>query len=673
MSGFKRIINVIPLTRVKLGPTQAFSYLVPLKLEEQLRPGQLAEISFGSRRITGVISSFEMHRLPKETKGMKELTGLLEAAPVFSEKSLALASWLAEYYVVSLGLVLKAMLPKFAKNPKEPPMRGFEKYNPDFVLTEQQRIAVSQISAAVGKCQTFLLFGVTGSGKTEIYMQTIERVLESEKQVIMLVPEISLTTQAVERFARRFGIKNLAILGSQLTDSERTYMWREIREKKRNIIIGPRSAIFAPVQDLGLIILDEEHDSSYKQFDQNPKYSARSVALKLSELWSCPLVLGDATPSVETFYAAVSGSKPQATLLTLPYRIKADVGLPRVKIIDMREELKGGNVSIFSDALKYAILDNLRKKKQVLLFLNRRGAATFVMCRDCGHVETCTVCAVPLVYHLSNKKLICHHCGRRAEPPAACPACHGLRIKYFGLGTQMVEHELKKLLQLEPDMKSAPRVERMDRDSTAAVGTGPKLYEAWKDGKIDILIGTQIVSKGWDVANVGLVGVISADTTLHLPDFRSNERTFQVLTQVAGRTGRGDDHGDVILQTYNPDNFAIKTAKMHDYESFYKIEIAERNKFGYPPFSRLVKLTIKNPSQQKAQALALETAKDLLARRDFPAEILGPVPAFLPKIQNQYQMRIILKTRQEDTGALFQLLKDLPGYVDIDVDPETIL
>src|SRR3989344_3713764 len=458
MSEFKRVVNIIPLTTVNLGSSQIFTYLVPLSLHDQVRPGQLAIIPFGRRKILGVTSSFEMHRLPAETRGLKEIEDIADTNPVISEKNLALANWLANYYVTALGLVIKAMLPKFVK-PKDPGIVGFEKFNPDFILTEHQRLAVTQITTELGRAKTFLLAGITGSGKTEVYMQAIERVLEGGRQVIMLVPEISLTTQAIERFARRFGIEKIALLHSKLKDSERYFMWQKIRSGAKQIIIGPRSAVFAPVRDLGLIILDEEHDSSFKQYDQNPKYHARTVAEKLSELWSCPLILGDATPSIETYYR-------HRTVLFLPHRIMADVGLPKVRVVDMKREIAAGNFSIFSEALKLAIILNLKQNKQIILFLNRRGAATFIMCRDCAYVAMCQACSVPLVYHMTSKKLICHHCGKNCNVPETCPSCRGSRIKHFGAGTQAVEDELKKFLGEEMKGKTLPRVERMDRDTT---------------------------------------------------------------------------------------------------------------------------------------------------------------------------------------------------------------
>ena len=673
MSEFKRVINIIPLTPVNLGSSQIFTYLVPLRLQDQLRPGQLVVVPFRARKILGVTSAFEMHRLPHETRGLKEMIEIADTVPVLSEKSLTLANWLANYYITPLGLVIKAMLPKFVA-PKDPETPGYEKFNPDFILTEHQRLAFAHISNILDKSETVLLAGITGSGKTEVYMQAIERVLQSGRQVIILVPEISLTSQAIERFARRFGIEKIALIHSRLKSGERFWIWDKIRQGEKPIIIGPRSAIFAPVQNLGLIVIDEEHDSSFKQYDQNPKYHAGTVAQKLSQIWNCPLILGDATPSVETFYHAVaSHSKHPATLLSLPHRIMADVGLPKVRVVDMRKEIQAGNTSIFSETLKAGIIMALKQNKQIILFLNRRGAATFVMCRDCASVATCTDCSVSLVYHQASKKLVCHHCGKTFAIPETCLVCHGPRIKYFGIGTQTVEAELKKFLTDEFKSISLPEIVRMDRDTTLVAGRHQEIYKDWVSGKTRILIGTQMIAKGWDVSSVGLVGIITADTILHLPDFRSAEKTFQVLTQVAGRAGRGADTGTVILQTYNPENFAIAAAKFHDYEAFFNQEIENRRKYGYPPFVKLVKITARHRDQEKALLKASAAVQKLLKKREVPMEILGPVPSFIPRLRGQYRYQIILKLPANFQADLYSILQVLPSDLGIDVDPDSLL
>lgn len=673
MSNFKRVVNIIPLTGVNLGGAQIFTYLVPLAMQDKLRPGMLARVPFGVRRtIFGLVSSFEMHRLPKEVRNLKAVAELVTPTAVLTEKQIALANWLASYYIAPLGLVVKAMLPKFAKKPKEPARAGYETFNPDFILTDHQKQAASEISRVLGTPATILLHGITGSGKTEVYMQVIARVLESGKQVIMLVPEISLTAQAIERFARRFGIEHIAVWHSRLKDSERMFMWQKAAEGGGQIIIGARSAVFAPVQDLGLVIMDEEHDPSFKQYDQHPKYHALEVARKLSELWSCPLVLGDATPAVTTYYRAMVNADSHTQLLRLPHRIMADVGLPKVRVVDMRKEIAAKNFSIFSEALKAEIIIKLKQNKQVILFLNRRGAATVVLCRDCAYVARCDACAVPLVYHLFSASLVCHHCGKTYELPGSCPACGGARIKYFGIGTEGVEEELKKFLRDEFPDRELPVVARMDRDTTNWPDAHSRIYSDWTSGKTRILIGTQMISKGWDVSQVGLVGIITADTILHLPDPRSNERTFQILTQVAGRAGRGSDPGIVILQTYNPENFAIQAAKLHDYENFYSQEIENRKKFRYPPFARLVKLVFSHKAENQARLLA-ETGAETLRKKDAAGlEIIGPVPAFIMRLRGRYRFQVILRAAPEANIDFYSLLQGLKN-VDIDVDPDSLL
>ncbi len=673
MSNFKRVVNVIPLTAVNLGGTQIFTYLVPLELQDKLRPGQLVRVSFGGRRVVmGLVSSFEMHRLPKEVKGLKPILELITPLPVISEKHVALANWLARYYVTPLGLAVKAMLPKFVNKPKDPEITGYERFNPDYVLTDHQKHAVAAITRLLGTSATVLLHGITGSGKTEVYMQVIERVLEAGQQVIVLVPEISLTTQAIERFARRFGIEKIALMHSRLKDSERLFMWQKIWESEKQIVIGPRSAVFAPVQNLGLIIIDEEHDPSFKQYDQHPKYHAREVARKLSELWHCPLVFGDATPSVASYYSAVLNTDGKTQILKLPDRIMADVGLPKVRVVDMRKEIASKNFSIFSEALKAEMIMKLKQNKQIILFLNRRGAATFVLCRDCAFVSFCAHCQVPLVYHLTTQNLICHHCGKIYEIPVSCPSCGSARIKYFGIGTEAVEEELKKFLTAELKDKDLPVIVRMDRDSTAKPDAHKRIYEDWVAGKTRVLIGTQMISKGWDVSHVGLVGIVSADTILHLPDYRSNERTFQVLTQVAGRAGRGSDPGTVILQTYNPENFAIQAAKSHDYEGFFAQEIEVRKKFFYPPFSKLIKLVFSHPDSQKALEQAERAAQILSEKKSAGMEIIGPIPSFILKLRGRYRFQIILRAHPNTDTDFYSLLQDMPD-ADIDIDPESLL
>lgn len=672
MTNFAKIINVIPLVPVGLNRPQIFTYLVPLKLQGVLRPGQLLKIPFGHKTVLAVSSSFEMHRLAKETKGLKALYELIEPSPVLSEKNLALANFMAEYYVCPLGLAVKIMLPDFRVKPRILKLVGFEKFNPGFVLNEAQRHAVSHISSRLERAAAFLVHGITASGKTEVYMRVVERILEGGKQALMLVPEISLTQAAVERFARRFGIERVAILHSGLKDSERLYMWQEIREGKRQIVIGTRSAVFAPFQNLGLIVMDEEHDNSYKQWDQTPKYHAREVAGKIAELWECPLIMGDATPSVETYYRALQG---KITLLPLPHRVKADVGLPKVTLIDMRREVREAKgLPILSEFLKFAILDNLRRKKQIILFLNRRGAANFVMCRDCGEVLRCPNCSVSLVWHKAKDRLLCHHCGWTALIPPLCLKCKGSRLNLIGFGTQTVEEELKIFLTQNYKGRAKPVVGRLDTDTAGEARDSSAIYRDWSGGKIDILIGTQMLAKGWDISRVGLVAALLSESGLGLPDFRASERTFQVLTQAAGRAGRGKEPGHVILQTYRPDNPAIAAVRHHDYEGFFDGELKNREKFKYPPFTKLVKITVRHKLAETAEANVRKIAAKLREGAGTEIEVLGPAPGYIFRKRGLYQFHIVLKINPRRDAGLRVLLIDLANLIsDIDVDPDNLL
>lgn len=669
MAEFKKIINVIPLTSVDLISSQIFTYLLPDHYHDQTRIGQLVSISFGRRSVQGVIASHEAHRLSSEIKGLKEIDKILDMEPVLTDKALALASFTASYYVCALGLVVKSMLPRMAGGTRRIRKESNHILNPNFILNEHQNYAVTSIVSAIGKPQSFLLHGVTGSGKTEVYMQSIAKVLEKGMSAIVLVPEISLTPQAAERFGNRFGENQVAVLHSKLKTTERYLIWKKIRSSEKKIVIGPRSAVFAPVQALGIIIIDEDHDSSFKQFDQNPKYHAKTLAKKLSEIWSCPLVMGDATPQMETFHDAVT---KKIIYLKLPFRIKADSTMPQVKVVDMRREQEKGNFGIFSDMLKNEILKNLQQKKQIILFLNRRGSAHLVICHHCGYVPSCTNCSANLVWHAQIGKLICHHCGKTYARLSSCPTCHKSEIRYLSFGTQGLGLELQTFLKAHFPSDRLPVVSRMDRDTTSKTGNLGKTYQAWVSGKIDILIGTKMIAKGWDVHNVGLVGILSADSMLYLPDFRSAERTFQILTQVSGRTGRGASTGAVILQTFNPENYAIAAVRTHDFQNFYNIEISHRRKHHYPPFSKLIKLIISGTNADQTYTKA-KSVRKLLDEKNLHAEIYGPLPAFIYKLRGKFQFYIILKFPDTEHPDLYATLHDLPSYVHIDVDPDSLL
>ncbi|NLT27821.1 MAG: primosomal protein N', partial [Dehalococcoidales bacterium] len=450
-------------------------------------------------------------------------------------------------------------------------------------LTAQQEAAFNEIqtSLADNKGDTFLLHGVTGSGKTEVYLQALAEAIKLGKRAIVLVPEISLTPQTIDRFASRFPYR-VAVIHSKLSLGEQFDQWHQIQNGQYDVVIGARSAIFAPQPQLGLIVIDEEHEWTYKQ-DNSPRYHTRDVALKIAELNKATVILGSATPDVSSYYNAKKG---KYRLLEMPERVTPKEGspLPRVEIVDLREELKAGNTGIFSRLLEYEINNALRKKEQAILFFNRRGTSTFVQCRDCGHVLQCPNCYVSLNYHSDNDFLLCHQCNYKKRTPKKCPACGSPRIKYMGLGTQKLEQETAATFP-------RARLLRWDSDSTNGKDSHKNILDAFKKREADILIGTQMVAKGLDLPNVTLVGVVIADSGLNLPDFRAGERTFQLISQVAGRAGRGEAGGKVIIQTYMPEHYAIQATINHDYAAFYKQEIDYRKQLKNPPFSKLIKMT----------------------------------------------------------------------------------
>ena len=491
--------------------------------------------------------------------------------------------------------------------------RIFEHTEP-LQLTEEQSVAIKPILQTIEEKRhdVFLLYGITGSGKTEIYMQSIQKVLEEGREGIVLVPEISLTPQMVNRFKGRFG-DEVAVLHSGLSIGEKYDEWRKIQRKEVRVAVGARSAIFAPFENLGIIIIDEEHETSYKQED-NPRYHARDVAIERARTHNCPVILGSATPSLETFARAKKGVYQ---LLTLSKRMN-DQSLPTVDIVDMREELREGNRTMFSRVLYDKLQDRLMKKEQTVLFLNKRGHSSFVMCRDCGYVIQCPNCDISLTYHRYQQQMKCHYCGYEAVVPTICPECTSEHIRYFGTGTQKVEEELGKIF---PEA----RVIRMDVDTTSRKGSHEKLLTAFQEGKADILLGTQMIAKGLDFPNITLVGVLSADTMLHLPDFRSSEKTFQLLTQVSGRAGRHELAGEVVIQTYSPEHYSIELAGQQDFDQFYQKEMMIRKIHQYPPFYYLALITVSHEELMKVVDVTEKISVSLSSRLSKGAHILGPV------------------------------------------------
>ncbi|WP_107839211.1 primosomal protein N' [Metasolibacillus meyeri] len=515
-------------------------------------------------------------------------------------------------------------------------------------LTDEQDQALNQITAAMEQQhnETFLLHGVTGSGKTEVYLQAIQQALQDGKEAIMLVPEISLTPQMTERFRSRFG-ELVAVMHSGLSVGEKYDEWRKIQQGKVKVVVGARSAIFAPFQHVGLIILDEEHESTYKQEDA-PRYHARDVAIWRSEFHQCPVILGSATPALESYARA---KKNVYTLLSLKERAKQQA-LPSVTVVDMREELKLGNRSMFSTSLIEGMRERLMRKEQIVLFLNRRGYSSFVLCRDCGTVVQCPNCDISLTYHRYNEKLKCHYCGYDEYVPQSCPQCQSEHIRFFGTGTQKVEEEIYKLF---PEA----RIVRMDVDTTSQKGAHEQLLDIFGSGQADILLGTQMIAKGLDFPNITLVGVLSADTSLHLPDYRSGERTFQLLTQVSGRAGRHDLPGEVIIQTYTPEHYAIELAQEQQYEPFYLREMQSRHQAGYPPYYYLALVQVSHEDVIMAAEYAGRVADYLRSNLSFNVSIIGPTTASISRLNNRYRYQCLIKYKREPNliDTLLQLIK----------------
>ncbi len=542
-------------------------------------------------------------------------------------------------------------------------------------FTQEQQRAYDAIETAIEDQMNseFLIFGVTGSGKTEIYLQIIQKVLNEGKSSIMLVPEISLTPQMVDRFVSRFGLNKIAVLHSKLSVGERFDSWNKIKSGEAKIVIGARSAIFAPVQDLGLIIIDEEHDSSYKS-EMTPRYDAKIVASKIAKNKNIPLVLGSATPDISTYYKALKGD---IELLELTKRAN-NSKLPEVEIVDLREELAKGNRSMLSTKLYEEIDINLKNGHQTILFLNRRGYSTFIMCRDCGHTIKCKNCNITMTYHLKQNKLKCHYCGYEEKPVTICPECQSQNIRYFGTGTQKLETEINKIF---PNATTI----RMDVDTVTKKNSHEEILNKFKNEGINILIGTQMVVKGHHFPNVTLVGVIAADSSLNIDDYRANERTFQILTQVAGRAGREKLEGKVIVQTYNPDNFAIECSRKQDYKTFYDTEIGLRKQLKYPPFCDIIVIGISGNNEQEVIKIAEKLHsyyKQRVINEKIGILLYKPLPAPIDKIKNNYRWRMIIKCLygnqvncliNDGLEKLYALNKSQDIRVVVDINPSNMM
>ena len=533
------------------------------------------------------------------------------------------------------SLIVKGIVKDIQKESYREIEHRYASNNKRVTFNHEQQVAYESIHQSLHQHKVFLLHGVTGSGKTELYLNVIEDVVNQGKQAIMLVPEISLTPMMTSRFRGRFG-DNVALLHSRLSIGEKYDEWRKVRRGEVAVVVGARSAIFAPFDNLGVIIIDEEHTDSYKQ-DNEPRYHAKDVAILRAKHYDIPIILGSATPSVDTYYDALHG---ETELLTIHHRANQTT-LPTVFIEDMRFEFKGGNRSIFSNRLIELIEDRLAKQEQILLLLNRRGHSTFVMCRSCGEVVMCPNCDISLTYHEKGDKLKCHYCGHEEWSPVECPNCGSPHIRYMGIGTEKVEQYVK-------EKYPTARVVRMDADTTTTKNAHEELlYEFEYDG--DVLIGTQMIAKGLDFPNVTLVGVLAADMSLNLPDYKAIEHTFQLLTQVSGRAGRHEKEGEVVIQTYNPDHYAILFAKDHDYQSFFETEMKIRELSGYTPFVNITQIILTDKDVR--HVLKTGTSIVIALRKDLPDDciVLGPVLPKIARVNQQYRAQIIIKHPRHQT------------------------
>lgn len=673
-------VECVPATNIPRNQQQHFTYCWQLKIPPTI--GQIVTIQLGKKQYRAIIQNIH----PQNTKfpySIKPISNIFTDIPPLPQSTLTLAQTISDYYASPLSLVYKTILPTIPKRTPKPIQATTQKRETPLTLTKEQRSAVQHITTSIN-ASTFLLQGPTGSGKTEVYLHVIQNALNQKKQAIVLVPEISLTPQAQDRYSERFGINNISIIHSNQTMSHRFLSWHRFFTRKTNILIGPRSAILTPSENLGVIIIDEEHESSYKQWDQHPRYDARVVAEERSKYHKIPLVFGSATPRLQSIIRTSpsmlpnnipistqqSFKKSPITLLPMTKRISGD-SMPAIKTIDMRDELRNGNTSPISYLLHEAIAETLNKKKQIVLFINRRGSATFVLCRDCGYTAECPNCNIPLTYHQQHKhhthQLLCHHCSYKIPIPTSCPVCNSTRIKYFGTGTQRIESEITRQFP-------KTTITRMDSDTAERRGSHKKIYKAFEKKEIDILIGTQMITKGWDIPSVDLIGIIAADTLLHLPDYKSSERAFQLLTQVAGRTGRGKDRGLVHIQTYNPDHPVINAVKSYSQQQLLNKEIVERFEFQYPPFVQCIQILIEHNNPKKAQQLAKNTHNVLLQHAPKNTQILGPSPAFIARKNKKYRWNILLKLPMNtDLNKRNALLGLLPEQALIDIDPESLL
>lgn len=701
---------------------KTFTYLVNDNLKQHMKIGIRVIVPFGTKKLEGFVLKIDDNK--KYDYELKEIIDYIDEESVLNEEMIELGKLISEKTLSTLMSVYESMLPKALKakkkfnvnkkyetiieineikdikytdkqqliinelknkpltkkEVKEISLCAYKKLlelniiketkkeiyrlnntknivDKKVILNEEQNRVVNEVLNNIDIYNPYLLFGVTGSGKTEVYMHILSKVLDNKKEAIVLVPEISLTPQLVDTFKARFG-DNIAILHSRLSDGEKYDEYRKILKKEVSIVIGARSAIFAPFTNLGLIIIDEEHSQTYKQ-DNNPRYNAIDVALYRAKKYNIPLIMGSATPSIESFTKAKLN---KYKLLTLKNRVNNN--LPKVNLIDMKESIKKGK-KILSEELESKIIDRLDKKEQIILLLNRRGYSTVITCNSCGYTDKCPNCDIPLIYHKSSNTMRCHYCGYGAKIIKSCPKCNANDINMYGMGTQKLEEEITK--------KFNAKVIRMDIDTTTKKGAHEKIIDSFRNHEYDILIGTQMIAKGLDFENVTLVGVLNGDATLNIPDFRSAERTYQLLSQVAGRSGRGSKIGEVIIQSFNIDHYSIMCASKHNYELFYEEEMKIRKQLTYPPYCSLALIKIQGKDYDDIYNEALKI-KDYLTN-NIKYKVLGPSSANILRINNIYHIQIIIKYKylneiSEHINFIYQKYKtNNKIIVDVDFNP----
>lgn len=686
------ICEIIPATRTN-PDKDTFSYLVPDDIKTDIKIGLIVHIPFGKKKIRGIINKIQETKDEEQTNYKLKSIISINSDFVLPKQYIDIAKWIAQYYLCSLGEAISLFLPPRLTRMRKQDTRYKIQDTNKIQLTSDQKNVLAQLTQKL-KTKNYrpsLLHGVTGSGKTEIYIKLTEKVLHRNKQVIVLTPEIMLTPQIVEKFEGAFP-NQICLMHSGLSASERFNSYKQFFSHEKNIIIGPRSALLVPSNNLGLIIIDEEQEDAYKQ-EKSPRYHAVDLAEKIAIANNAMLLLGSATPRIETYYKYHSDTtlchsrgngnpeldpgSPAAVrddikmveednafdLFELKNRYQKMI-LPPAQIVDLKNEIKHDNLSPISIKLQENIKKTLQEKKQIILFLNRRGMATFVSCRECGEVVLCPRCSIPMVYHVYNRQNIlhCHHCDEKTPVPIICPKCHSPKIKYFGAGVDKIEKEIEKLFP-------KARIKKVDSRSMQNKNDYMILYDDIKNHRIDILIGTQILAKGLDIPAVDLVGVISADTGLHLPYFKASEKVFSLITQVSGRSGRKNNVGQTIIQSYWPDSFAIQAAASHDYQSYYENEITERVRHRYPPFCRLVRVIAEDKRESTAKEEICKIAHQLKSAN---IDFIGPAPAFLSKINNRYRYHLIIKVKKLPNNKIFEIFKSNP-YLVWDPDPVDLL